>query len=140
MGCSTTKLLPFEAKAFSVEGTHDARVVDVHSGDQMTVVFRWAGEFRSFKVRVLGVETPAMCPTTHGINRVQHIRRAQLARDSVHAKLFKNVVQLQCEGMDPCGRVLARVRMGKTWDLADWLIATKLGAKSPPVPMSEGPT
>jgi endonuclease YncB( thermonuclease family) len=92
-------------KNFTIDVSTFARVLAVYDGDTITVVFKFAGEFQKFKVRLDGIDTAEL----HGELSALAIK----ARDRL-AEFIANsnqIVWLDCKGLDKYGRLLANV-----WD------------------------
>lgn len=91
-------------KKFTIDLSTYARVVNVHDGDTITVVFKFAGVFQKFSVRLDGIDTAEL----HGELSDMALR----ARDRLIELISQTnqIVWLDCKGLDKYGRVLADVR------------------------------
>ena len=93
-------------KHFTVKLETYARVVNVHDGDTITVIFKFGGSYCKFNVRLDGIDTAELHGELSNIARKAKDRLAEFIGNS------DNIVWLQCKGLDKYGRVLADV-----WDI-----------------------
>ena len=93
-------------KKFNIKIATYARVVNVHDGDTISVIFKFAGSYCKFTVRLDGIDTAEI----NGELRKVAIK----ARDRLNEFIQQSdsFVWLECKGFDKYGRVLADV-----WDL-----------------------
>lgn len=134
---SSTLATPF----FTLAGTCTyARVVDVHDGDTLTVVFPYHDKMVKFSVRLYGIDT---CEITskNGICKqlaqnarkflIDHILGIEASLDQKEVRAYLNanvrVVWLECLSFDKYHRLLAHVYTKKAdKSLSELLIKNKL--------------
>jgi endonuclease YncB( thermonuclease family) len=120
---------------FSLNGqVLDCKVVNVYDADTCKVVFRLAGEFTKFTLRLNGIDAPEMRPSRSNKNRDQEIAAAIRARnrlvnlvtdcyisnDIIYTKkelqklidTSKKIIQIKCYEFDKYGRLLAELFVG----------------------------
>lgn len=112
---------------FSLEGEiHTARVVDVHDGDTVRVVFRRRGELVQYRVRMLGYDSAEIS----GRNRTEPEKRAAiLARDALRCMVQKDrqLIRIECKKFDAFGRLLGTLFLEDGLDVNAWMIEQKYG-------------
>lgn len=115
---------------FSFAGLEcDARLLDVHDGDTVTVAAEvFPGRFYQLSIRLAGIDAPEMTSKDAELKKRAEIARgrlvqllapdiilnlgAHLTRNEMRGLLQKGVprmVFLKCQGMDKYGRVLAEI-------------------------------
>jgi len=129
---------PSDAPAFSLQGTHAARVTSLHDGDTFTAIVKLETTFYKFPIRIARIDTCEMT-SKDPILRT----KALMARDKLFSLLTgvtnidtivwrkkdfdgyfqKNttMITLDCKEMDKYGRVLVDLTQ-----LADILVREKL--------------
>ena len=129
---------PSNAPVFSIQGTHDARVVSLHDGDTFTAIVKLESIFYKFPIRISQIDTCEMTSKDTVLKT-----KAFMARDKLFSLITgktsidtiswrkkefdeyfqKNVtiIVLECKDMDKYGRVLADVS-----NFADVLVREKL--------------
>lgn len=95
---------------FTLEGEYKkALVVDVYDGDTITVVFKHFDKINSWKVRLLGINSPELRPSRTLENRDEIIANAKKSRDYLAGLILNKIVYLQCGSFDSFGRILAYI-------------------------------
>jgi len=90
---------------FSLNGKRViAKVVDVYDGDSVTVVFKYNGKLRRFKIRMYGYDTPEI-----RTKDIQEKEAAIKARDILRTKILGKLVKLECGEFDKYGRLLGTI-------------------------------
>jgi endonuclease YncB( thermonuclease family) len=129
---------PSDAPLFSLQGTHEARVVSLHDGDTFTAIVHLDSTFYKFPIRVARIDTCEMTSKDPFLKT-----KAFMARDKLFSLIigstridtiewrkrdfdnyFQNnttIIVLECKEMDKYGRVLADVS-----DFSDILVREKL--------------
>lgn len=129
---------PSDAKLFSLQGTHTARVVSLHDGDTFTAIVKLESMFYKFPIRIARIDTSEMTSKDSVLKT-----RAFMARDKLFSLITgksnidtiswrkkdfdeyfqRNVIiiTLECKEMDKYGRVLADVS-----NFAEVLVREKL--------------
>ena len=129
---------PSDAPLFSIQGTHNARVVSQHDGDTITCIVQVGSVFYKFPIRLAHIDTCEMTSKEPILKT-----KAFLARDKLFSLVTGNtkidtiawrkkdfdeyfqynntIITLECEEMDKYGRVLANIS-----NFADVLIREKL--------------
>lgn len=114
---NSIKLFSFENKSFI------AKVVDVYDGDTITVVFKFAGKRRKFKIRMNNYDTPEL-RTKDPIEKVY----AQKAKDELEYKIKNKLIKLVCGKFDKYGRILGTVfTLDTNENINDFMIKSKFG-------------
>lgn len=129
--------IPSDAPKFELAGAHACRVVSLHDGDTFTGIVPFENSFYKFSIRLAGIDTAEMTSKDDFLKT-----KAFLARDKLFNLLantnistldwrkrdydayFANhytLVNIECDGMDKYGRVLARVS-----NFSDVLISQRL--------------
>jgi endonuclease YncB( thermonuclease family) len=97
-------------KKFSLEGQYKkALVIDVYDGDTITVVFKHFDSINSWKVRLLGINSPELRPSRALSNRDEIIEAAKVSRDYLTELVLNKVVYINCGRFDSFGRILAYI-------------------------------
>ena len=122
-----------------------ARVVSTHDGDTLRAVFKFAGDYKQFIVRLAHVDAPEIsskdaCEKSAAVrsrNRVLQLvcpdGGFELAGDytckEIEARLQRTpaIVTLECGGWDKYARLLARVTTWQHLDVAKVLLREGLG-------------
>lgn len=105
-------MIPFDAPAFvPLKGRKiTARVNKVYDGDTITVVLATAEQHFKYRVRLVGIDTPELKiaeQKERGLAARAHLLEAITGgRDLEESECL---VDLECEGADKYGRILARV-------------------------------
>lgn len=131
---------------FTLDGTIcQARVVDVHDGDTLSIVMEIDQRIVACKVRLFGIDTPEISPPLKQRNREKIVQKAKMARNALirmvtdveiatddetssHISCTANtrVVTVHCMGIDKYGRQLMKL-LANDVDVANWLIENKFG-------------
>lgn len=118
--------IPFKAPNFTINGKFNVRVVGLHDGDTMNCVWRFAGDFFKFSVRLEGIDTPEMTSKDPELKKRALGARNRLFElitctkdQQTHTWTKKNfdeyfeknatVLSLVCNGLDKYGRILGTV-------------------------------
>ena len=113
-------LTPTEAPPFSLPtGTFlPAKILDVYDGDTVTMATEvFPGIlpescpkiFRSFKLRLEGIDTPELRPPLNAPAREKIVAAAEAARAYLVALVFSTVVFVTVSGTDKFGRQLGKI-------------------------------
>jgi endonuclease YncB( thermonuclease family) len=123
---TTIMEFPSDARKFSLQGSHKARVVSLHDGDTLTCIIGFENSFYKFPIRIDGIDTCEMTskdPVARGKafmarHRLFELITCDLTVDTItwrkrdfDSYFQKNytVVTLDCKEMDKYGRVLATI-------------------------------
>ena len=85
-----------------------AKVTDVYDGDTITIVF-YDNEFKKFKLRLAGIDTPEIKPFLSVENRDIHVQSAKIVKKFVENMILNKIVYLRIEGEDKYGRLLGYI-------------------------------
>ncbi|KAJ3040166.1 hypothetical protein HDV00_011386 [Rhizophlyctis rosea] len=105
-------LTPEDAPPFSLPTATPlpAKVMHVIDGDTVTIALEVFPQiFRSFRLRLEGIDTPELRPPLTAPNREQTLAAAHAAKDYLTALIEGTVVFVMISGTDKYGRYLARV-------------------------------
>lgn len=91
-------------KPFDFKFTIQAKIISVYDGDTVTAVFKYNGIYSSFKIRLLGINTPEI--RNSNLNKK---RKAIEARDYLRYLILNKVVVLECKGRGKYGRILGNI-------------------------------
>jgi endonuclease YncB( thermonuclease family) len=95
---------------FTLDGEFKkALVIDVYDGDTITVVFKHFDKINSWKIRLLGINTPELRPSKTLENRDKIIADAKKSRDFLAGLILNKIVYINCGKFDSFGRILAYV-------------------------------
>jgi endonuclease YncB( thermonuclease family) len=95
---------------FTLEGEYKkALVIDVYDGDTITVVFKHFDKINSWKVRLLGINSPELRPSRRISYRDEIIIAAKKSRDYLAELILNKIVYLHCGSFDSFGRILAYI-------------------------------
>lgn len=87
-----------------------AKVIEVYDGDTVTAAVELDKDtFRSFKVRLAGLDAPEMRPPLNAPNRSELLKAAESAKDYLQTLLLNRLVHIQFLGTEKYGRQLARI-------------------------------
>jgi endonuclease YncB( thermonuclease family) len=87
-----------------------AKVLEVYDGDTLTVAVEvFPATFRSFRMRLDGVDTPELHPPLSAPGREKLVAAAQAARRYLHGLVADAVVFIVISGVEKYGRQLGRV-------------------------------
>lgn len=101
------------------------RVIDVHDGDTVKVLFEFGGEIMKISLRILGVDTPEI---TAGHGRLPEEKEAatkarDFVRETLHRAELQGGVHARFKEWDKFGsRILAEILLTETTTLSDLLI------------------
>ena len=96
-------------KVFTYTGRKvNARVTDVYDGDTITIVF-YDYEYKKFKLRLSGLDTPEIKPLLKIDHRDLHIKCAKIAKKYVSDIILDKIVELDLKGEDKYGRLLGYI-------------------------------
>lgn len=115
---------PSDAPQFSLQGTHEARVVSLHDGDTFTAIVRLETTFYKFPIRIAKLDTCEMTSKDPLLKTKAFMARDKLfslitgsstidtiewRKKDFDAYFQKNttMITLNCTEMDKYGRVLA---------------------------------
>lgn len=100
---------------FTLEGEYKkALVVDVYDGDTITVVFKHFDSINSWKVRLLGINSPELRPSLALSNRDEIITAAKASRNYLSGLILNKIVYIHCGKFDSFGRILAYIYLSDT--------------------------
>jgi len=87
-----------------------AKVLDVYDGDTITVALEvFPGIYRSFRLRLQGIDTPELRPPLSTVGREEVVAFAEAARDYLASLIMGKVVCVNFAGTDKFGRQLGTV-------------------------------
>ena len=92
---------------FSLDGLKTkAKVVDIYDGDSVTIVLKCFNEFKKFKCRITGIDTPEL--RTRNLREKKH---GYAARDFLISVIKKchDIVDVECHEFDKYGRLLITI-------------------------------
>jgi endonuclease YncB( thermonuclease family) len=132
---------PGDARKFSLQGLHKARVVSMHDGDTITCIVGFENSFYKFPIRLDGIDTCEMTSKDTKArdkafmarHRLFELITCDLTVDTLgwRKRDFDNyfqrnyvLVELECKEMDKYGRVLANIG-----DFGDVLVKEGLAFK-----------
>ena len=124
---------PGDARKFSLQGLHKARVVSMHDGDTITCIVGFENSFYKFPIRLDGIEIKARDRAFLARHRLFELITCDLTVDTLgwRKRDFDNyfqrnyvLVDLECKEMDKYGRVLASIG-----DFGDVLVKEGLAFK-----------
>lgn len=90
-----------------------ALVIDVYDGDTITVVFKHFNNINSWKVRLLGINSPELRPSRSLSNRDDIISAAKVSRDYLSNLILNKIIYIKCGPFDSFGRILADIYLSK---------------------------
>lgn len=99
---------------FTFEGEkHLCKVVKCYDGDTIHCVFKYGGDYRRFKVRMSGYDSPEMRPSKKlpEEERKEIKKKAKEARRRLRDLIMNKVVFIQCDGSDKYGRLLGTIKL-----------------------------
>ena len=86
-----------------------ARVVDVHDGDTITIVFFFRGLPIKYHIRMLGYDSPEMRPTLATSDRDLHKAAAECAKRHLESMILNKVVLVGFCKEEKFGRLMGNV-------------------------------
>lgn len=99
-----------QKKDFTYDGKRfKAKVVDVHDGDTITIVFRPYTEKIQLCARMNGYDSPELHPRKNIANRNAEILAAEAAKNALKNKIGEKIVEIECHPFDKYGRLLVTV-------------------------------
>jgi endonuclease YncB( thermonuclease family) len=112
---------------FSFDGRRFlAKVVAVHSGSAIRVVFRFGGELTQHRARMAGYDTPELRPLKTKAGREMEIGAAWAAKNALAEKLGSGFVFVDCGPFDRHGRILVtvfkRAGPGPVENVNQWMV------------------
>jgi endonuclease YncB( thermonuclease family) len=103
-----------KVEKFSLENEYKkALVIDVYDGDTITVVFKHFDKINSWKVRLLGINSPEIRPSRSLSNREDVILSAKKSRDYLSELILNKIIYIHCGKFDSFGRILAYIYLNK---------------------------
>ena len=103
-----------------------AKVVDVHDGDSIEVIFDFEGQFLKVKVRMYGYDSINIRRPKNEENRVEMKEKAIKIRDELRKQILDKVVNIQFKKWDKYGRIKAIIHMDEL-NINEWMIENNNG-------------
>jgi endonuclease YncB( thermonuclease family) len=104
---------------FSLDGMNfQAKIVDVHDGDTVKVVFKVFDKYYKWNCRIAHVDTPEL-RTDDPAEKA----RGLFVRDKLREQILNKIVTLHCLKFDKYGRLLVEINNGQ--NIHEWLIQNK---------------
>lgn len=129
-------VIPFDAPAFTITGSHIIRVVGLHDGDTINAVMMFNGRYNRFSLRLDGIDTPEMTSKDPAIKEKALAARQRLFnlitgnfsntfewKKKDFDSWFKQndtIIRANINGLDKYGRLLAQ--LGGNRPFADILV------------------
>jgi len=120
-----------DLKKFTFDGlTTKCKIVDVHDGDTVTIVFYHNGVPIKNSLRLFGYDAPEIHPTTNTNNREMHILAGNTSRDILKKLLLDNIYFVTFTKEEKYGRSMGTLYKDDiTKSINAFMIDNKLGKK-----------
>lgn len=95
-----TRALPITT-ALTTSKPKSSRVVSVYDGDTITIIMRLHLRYYQFKCRLFGIDTPELRTRNEKEKKMGYQAKQYLVQ-----LIDKQIIQVQCHGLDKYGRLL----------------------------------